>query len=103
MNGLSTFPFTSGNGEGKLQVAQDANQKISTRAKKLDNANQRFPLENEALRHISTKAIPLPSILHTRLSDIPVAGTREKFQHESLEKPKIQNRNTQESYSDRLL
>jgi len=23
MNGLSTFPFTSGNGEGKLQVAQD--------------------------------------------------------------------------------
>lgn len=80
MKGLSTFPFTCGNAEGKLKAAQDTNQKVLTRAKKTDNADQRFPFENEAQKHISTKAMPLLSILHIRLFDIPVAGTREKIQ-----------------------
>ena len=103
MNGLSTLPFTCGNAEGKLKAAQDTNHKVLTRAKNPDNADQRFPFENEAEKHPSTQAMPLLSILCTRLFDIPVAGTSKKFQRESLEKPKIQNRNTQESYSDPLL
>lgn len=97
MNGLSTFPFTCGNAEGKLRAAQDTNQKVLTRAKKPDNADQRFLFENEGQKHISTNTMPLLLILHIRLFDSPVAGTRQKFQRESLEKPKILNRNIQES------
>lgn len=78
MNGLCTFPFAHGNAEGKPKAAQGTNQKVLTRAKKPDNADQRLPFENEAQKHLSTKAIPLLLILHTRLFDIAMAGTKEK-------------------------
>lgn len=82
-------------------AAQDTNQKALTRGKQPGNADHKFPSENEGQKNISTKAMPLPVILH--IFDILVAGTREDFQCESLEKPKIQNRNKQESYCDPLL
>lgn len=48
---LSTSPFTRGHTEGKLKAAPDTNQKVLTRAKTPDNADRRFPFENEAHKH----------------------------------------------------
>lgn len=103
MNSLSTFPFTYGNTEGTLKAAQDTNQKLLTRAKKTRQCWSEIFLWKWSSETPFYQGHATTVILHTRLFDVQVAGTREKLKCASLEKPKIQNRNTQESYSDPLL
>jgi len=102
MYSLSTFHFTCGNTEEKQEAVQDANLKALTRAKQT-MLTRDFPSETKLRNSFLQRPHHCCWLCLPGTSIFPVAHRRERLQLKSSLKPKIQNRNTQESYSDPLL